>query len=175
MSSHERLQRSLGAYLDGELRAAEIRRFEEHLAACGECRLKLQDLEKLKGLLRQGLRDPGPEAAPVLWPGIRARIERGRPESVFTRWTREIWDLVWERPRLSLAAAAAAGFLFLSAGYLLWEVPVGTSPGQTASVEQGQAAVVVEAVEPEPGFRAMILTTSGQGLKVIWVVPGEDT
>jgi anti-sigma factor RsiW len=157
--------------VDGELKASEIRRLEEHLAGCGECRLKLQNLEKLQGLLRQGLQDPGPEVPPVLWPGVRSRIEGGRPDGLLKKRIRQIWEAGWERPRLSLAGAALIAFLLLSAGYLLWEAPVGRSPAQTVSLESGQTGVVVEAVEPDPGFRAMVLTTSGRGLKVIWVVP----
>ena len=175
MTSHQRHQRALSAYVDGELQTAEVRHLEEHLSGCDECRVKLEDLEKLKGLLRQGLEDQGPEVSPALWPGVRARIG-GRPsEGFLQRWTREMWEMVWERPRLSLAAAALAGFLILSTGYLLWETPVERSPEQTVSVESGQPGVVVEAVEPEPGFRAMVLTTSGRGLKMVWVVPREGT
>ncbi len=175
MTSHRQQQRSLSAYVDGELPASEVRRLQEHLAECGECRVTLRDLQDLKGLIHQGMRDPGPEVEPVLWPGIRARIESGRPEGRLRAWIREIRELVWERPRLSLAAAGVAGFLILSAGYFLREAPVGTSPGQTVSVESGQPGVVVEAVEPEPGVRAMVLTTSGRGLKMVWVVPREGT
>jgi anti-sigma factor RsiW len=175
VTSHQRHQRALSAYVDGELRAAEVRHLEEHLSGCDECRLKLEDLERLKGVLRQGLEDPGPEVSPALWPGVRARIEGRRPEGFLQRWTREMWEVAWERPRLSLAAAALAGFLILSTGYLLWDTPVERSPGQTVSVESGQPGVMVEAVEPEPGFRAMLLTTSGRGLKMVWVVPREGT
>ncbi len=63
----------------------------------------------------------------------------------------------------------------LLGGYLLWDGSVGGPPGQTISLGPGQTGVVVEAVEPEPGFRAMVLTTSGRGLKVIWVVAQGET
>jgi predicted anti-sigma-YlaC factor YlaD len=175
VTSHQRQQRALSAYVDGELQGAEVRHLEEHLSGCGECRLKLQDLERLKGLLRQGLVDPGSEVSPALWPGVRVRIESRGPEGFVQRWMREMWEVAWDRPRLSLAAAAFTGFLILSMGYLLWDIPVGRSPGQTVSVESGQPGVVVEAIEPEPGFRAMVLTTSGRGLKMVWVVPRERT
>ena len=171
MSSHQQHERALSAYVDGELEASKIRQMEEHLVGCGECQVKLQDLEKLKGFLRLGLQDPGLEISPALWPGVRARIEGGRPEGLLTSWIREIWELGWERPRLSLAAASLVGFLILSGGYLLWESPVEKSPERTVSVESGQTGVMIEAVEPEAGFQAMVLTTSGRGLKMVWVVP----
>ncbi len=171
MTSHHRRQRSLIAYVDGELQESEIRQVEQHLAGCGECRLKLQDLEKLKRLLRQGLEDPGSEVSPALWPGVRVRIEGRRPDGFLKAWMREMWEVAWERPRLSLAAAGLAGFLILSAVYLLRETPIERSADQNISIESGQTEVMVEAVEPEVGFRAMVLTTSGRGLKVVWVVP----
>ena len=175
MTSHRRHQRSLSAYMDGELQTSEIQQLEAHLAECNECRLTLENFQEMKGLLQQELQDSGPEVAPFLWPGVRARIEGGRPDGLVKTWLRQIWEVAWERPRLSFAGAAVAGCLLLSAGYLLWEGPVGKSPGPTVSLESGQAEVVVEAVDPEPGYRAMVLTTSGRGLKVIWVVAQGET
>ncbi|MFQ5847902.1 MAG: anti-sigma factor family protein [Candidatus Methylomirabilales bacterium] len=175
MASHRRYRHALSAYVDGELGVPEIRRLEVHLAGCDACRQEQRNLEKLQGLLRQGLRDPRPEVPPVLWPGVRVRIEGGRPHGIVTAWMRRIWEAGWERPRLSLAGAAFATFLILSAAYLFWEAPTGRAPGQIVSVEPGEGEVVVEAVEAEPGFRAMVFTTPGRGLKVIWVVARGET
>lgn len=169
---HRRYRHSLNAYVDGELEPSARQRLEAHLADCGECRGQLERLKKLQGLLRQGLKDPVAEVAPVLWPGVRARIEGGRPAGRFTAWVRQIWEATWERPRLSLAGATVISALLLSTVYLLWETPVATPPGKTVVLRPGQAQVVVEAVEPEPEFGAMVLTTSDEdeGLHVIWVV-----
>ena len=178
MTRHRQHQRSLNAYVDGELKAPESRRLEEHLAGCGECRSEFEKLKELQGLLRHGLEDPAPQVTPVLWPGVRARIESGRPPGLFARWIRRIWEESWERPKLSLSGGVVIAFLMLWTGYLFWETPVGTPPatppGKTivAELKPGTAEVVVEAVEPEPDFGAMVLTTSdeAEGLKVIWVV-----
>lgn len=110
-----------------------------------------------------------------VWPGVRARIEGGRRSGSLTTWVRGIWEVVWERPRLSLAAATVVTVFILSAGVVVWRTPVEPPPPQTASVEPAMEGAVVESVEPEPGFRAMILTTSGRGLKVIWVVARGDS
>ncbi|MFQ5802096.1 MAG: zf-HC2 domain-containing protein [Candidatus Methylomirabilales bacterium] len=172
MTSHCRHQRSLGTYVDGELKGSQVRQLEAHLTGCGECRLELANLQNLHGLLRHGLRDPAVPTA--LWPGVRARIEAGRPPGLLTTWIRQIWEAGWERPRLSLAGAAFMAFLLLSVGYIMWSTPVGSPPGQPLVVGSGESEVVVETVEPEPGFRAMVLTTSERGLKVIWVVARGD-
>ncbi len=175
MTRHNRHQRSLSAYVDGELRVAEVRRLEDHLAACGDCRAELENLQKLHGLVHHYFEDARPEVPPVMWPGVRARIEGGRPPGLVKPWVRRIWETGWERPRLSLAGATLMALLVLSVAYLNWQAPLGGPPGPTPSVGLGQNGVVVEAVEPEPGFRAMVLTTSERGLKVIWVVPWGQT
>ncbi|MFQ5882279.1 MAG: anti-sigma factor family protein [Candidatus Methylomirabilales bacterium] len=175
MTSHFRYHRFLSTYVDGELPASHIRRIEEHLAGCGECRLQLQNLRKLQGLLRQGLQEAGPEVLPGLWPGVWARIKSGRPEGLLQAWVRQVWEAACARLSLSLTGAALVTCLIVLAGYLLWEAPVGRQPVQILPSELTEGGVVVEIVEPEPGFRAMVLTTSGQGLKVIWVIPGERT
>ena len=172
MIRHRGYRHSLNAYLDGELGPSETRRLEEHLAGCGECRVQLERLQGLQGLLRQELKDPAVDFTPALWPGVRARIESGRPAGRLTAWIRQIWEATWERPRLSLAGATVISVLLLTTVYLLWETPVATPPGKTVVLKPGQAQVVVEAVEPEPDFGAMVLTTSDEdeGLHVIWVV-----
>ncbi|KRT70582.1 MAG: putative transmembrane anti-sigma factor [candidate division NC10 bacterium CSP1-5] len=171
---HRRYRRSLSAYVDGELSPSESGQLEVHLAGCGECRVQLERLKGLQGLLRQGLKDPIAEVTPVLWPGVRARIEGGRPIGRFTAWIRQIWEATWEQPRVSLAGAAVISVLLLTTVYLLRETPVATPLGKTivAELKPGTAEVVVEAVEPELDFGAMVLTTSdeAEGLKVIWVV-----
>ncbi len=171
MTSHRRHRRSLSAYVDGELTLSRVRRLEEHLTGCGECRLELENLRRLKGLLLHQLEGTRAEVLHALWPQVRARIEGGRAQGFLGTWIRELWEAGWERPRLSLAGASLVTFLIVAVGYLLWETPFGGRPGQPLSSEPGQSGVVVEAVEPEPGFRAMVLTTSGRRLKVIWVVP----
>ncbi|HET7853312.1 MAG TPA: zf-HC2 domain-containing protein [Candidatus Methylomirabilis sp.] len=172
MARHRGYRHSLNAYVDGELGPSETRRLEEHLAGCGECRVQLERLQGLQGLLRQGLKDPAADLTPALWPGVRARIEGGRPPGRVTTWIRQIWEATWERPRLSLAGAAVISVLLLSSVYLLWETPVAPPPRKTVVLEPRRAQVVVEAVEPEPDYGAMVLTTSDEdeGLQVIWVV-----
>lgn len=50
---NEHITEWLGAYHDGELRGARARRVEAHLAACSECRAKLEALEALSSLLKE--------------------------------------------------------------------------------------------------------------------------
>lgn len=165
MIRHARYQRLLTAYLDEELVGARVRRLERHLTRCIECQAELTALRNLRTFVRQGLEERSPSVPPDFWQGVEIRIWTGRTESLPLIWLRRLWDAAWIRPRLSLAGALLTTTLLLLAGvgYLLWE---------DTSVDQ---PVLVESVDPEPGFQAIILTTSGEGLKVIWVVPGEPT
>jgi hypothetical protein len=43
----------LDAYLDGELSGAQLRRVEDHLSGCDECRVKLEQTRNLSTLLRE--------------------------------------------------------------------------------------------------------------------------
>ncbi|MBS0541573.1 MAG: zf-HC2 domain-containing protein, partial [Proteobacteria bacterium] len=57
------------AYVDGELSATESSAFETALAACPECRRRLDEAKAMSGLLRELPADPAPDL-------LRARIER---------------------------------------------------------------------------------------------------
>jgi anti-sigma factor (TIGR02949 family) len=72
------------AYLDGELSASDSAEFERALAACPECRKRLEAGRAMSGLLRELPVEPAPDL-------LRARVERelraiaGRPRERM-RW-----------------------------------------------------------------------------------------
>ena len=57
------------AYVDGELSASESADFERSLAACPECRRRLETARAMSGLLRALPTEPAPDL-------LRARVER---------------------------------------------------------------------------------------------------
>ncbi|MDI3385493.1 zf-HC2 domain-containing protein [Streptomyces sp. B-S-A8] len=118
---HEELRTLLGAYVLGGLGAGDRERLESHLARCDSCREELSAYAVLPGLLHQA--GPPPEAVPPpesTWEGLvaTARAERaaertagrsdGRSDARRGRWGL--------RPRLALAAAAAAAGLVIGGG-----------------------------------------------------------
>jgi len=65
-------------YLDEELSAEQIRRFEEHLAACKQCSSQLQEFRQLKAITDQmTLIEPEDRLWQQYWDGIYNRVERG--------------------------------------------------------------------------------------------------
>ncbi len=65
-------------YLDEELSAEQIRRFEEHLATCKQCSSQLQVFRQLKAITDQmTLIEPEDRLWQQYWDGIYNRTERG--------------------------------------------------------------------------------------------------
>jgi anti-sigma factor RsiW len=133
----ERLEEwRLSAYLDGDLDAAHRHAVDAHLAGCGACRAKLEDLRAvLTGL--HGL--PAVEPSPFLWARVQAGLERAHraPRTSRFEWTRWI-------PAGAAVAAALAAVVWkgpLVAGYLV--------PAQ-------QRATQVAAVPARPALQAVV-------------------
>jgi predicted anti-sigma-YlaC factor YlaD len=65
-------------YLDEELSAEQIRRFEEHLRTCKQCSSQLQEFRQLKAITDQmTLIEPEDRLWQQYWDGIYNRTERG--------------------------------------------------------------------------------------------------
>ena len=64
-------------YLDEELSAEQIRRFEEHLRTCKQCSSQLQEFRQLKAITDQmTLIEPEDRLWQQYWDGIYNQIER---------------------------------------------------------------------------------------------------
>lgn len=122
----------LGRYLDGELPPAEKSAIAEHLAQCGLCAGRLQELRGIDILLRS--------AAPPLVPSRLAQgiLQRARAEEISQPWP---WALRLAAAGTALAAmylgfvAGGAGSPRLPAGELGWLRPAWQEP--LAAVYQG--------------------------------------
>ncbi len=65
-------------YLDEELSAEQIRRFEEHLRTCKQCSSQLQEFRQLNAITEQmTLIEPEDRLWQQYWDGIYNRVERG--------------------------------------------------------------------------------------------------
>ncbi|HET7791039.1 MAG TPA: zf-HC2 domain-containing protein [Gemmatimonadales bacterium] len=99
----------LSEYLDGTLSTAERSGVEAHLAACGECRGVLAELEQVVARAR-ALPDRPP--ATDLWPGIAARIgAAAAPAGVSALAARRA-----RRSSVSVPQLAAAGIALMLVG-----------------------------------------------------------
>jgi anti-sigma factor RsiW len=71
---HRKLQELIGAYADGELRAADRSRVEEHLKDCPECRRDLAFLRKIDSLPRTS---PAVPQEADYWVSFAGRVRAG--------------------------------------------------------------------------------------------------
>lgn len=104
------------AYIDGELSATESREFETALAACPDCRRRLEEAKAMSGLLRALPADPAPDL-------LRARIERDL-RAIAAR----------PRERMRWMAMAASLIVAVSVGWVGGSLTGREGPGEDAYV-----------------------------------------
>ncbi len=75
---HEQIKKLISPYLDGELDEEGIRRVQDHLAACPECRREIEQMKKLEEVMgMMKLKSPPQEIWDVYWRSVYNRLERG--------------------------------------------------------------------------------------------------
>jgi len=154
-----RTRRRLGAYLDGALDDGATRAAATHVAGCARCHDELDQLQRVRSLLRETLVAAVPADWTGFWPGIVRGIERER-QAVATP-SRQAWQgrRAIAHPRLAFGGALAAAAV---ASLTLWQVlgPVSSIPD----------AVTVSAANSErPGASVMVYSPPERDLAVVWL------
>jgi hypothetical protein len=98
---HQDLRISLGAYVLGQLPAAEAAVLEAHLDTCPECTAELVELTPVAGALSRQRAHPTPDESPAPPPGLGDRVVEAVSRTA-QHETRRTWI------RAGSAAAAAA-------------------------------------------------------------------
>src|ERR1700756_2277505 len=93
--SCSRMEKQMLPYVDGRLKVSEQREVESHLAACGACRLRVNEFRAVSGLLDEL---PQIEPSGAFDARVRARVAA---EPVKQSW----WAVFMPSPRAALAAA----------------------------------------------------------------------
>ena len=75
---HRKIQELIGAYADGELRAADKPRVEKHLKTCPECR---RDLEFIRKIATMAESSPPAPPGGGYWDSFAGRVGPGSPAS----------------------------------------------------------------------------------------------
>jgi anti-sigma factor RsiW len=150
---HLRARRRLGAYLDGALEEAPARALAAHLAACPRCRREVEELRRLRVLLRAAAPTPPPPDWTGFWAGVARGIEAGRRPAPRPAWRR------WLGPRrVALSGALAAAALIT---LTLWQVFDSATPPE--------AAVVVRSARTDLPGGVMVYASPERDLAVVWV------
>ena len=93
--SCSRMEKQMLPYVDGRLKAGEQREVETHLAACGACRVRVNEFRAVSGLLDEL---PQIEPSGAFDARVRARVAA---EPVKQSW----WSVFAPSPRVAFAAS----------------------------------------------------------------------
>lgn len=104
------LAHQVDAYLDGEFDVRERAEVDAHLAACPACRAVFETQGRLRGALREKLREAmaPPATAGRAPPALRARVEAS-----LARQRRPTWRRLFSPLPIGAIAACAAGVLLV--------------------------------------------------------------
>lgn len=156
MFRHFRARVLLSAYLDAALDPGSTELVASHLPRCPRCRAELEQLRRLRALLRAQADVPAARDWTGFWAGVVRGIEAHRGTAVAPEVSR--------RPRLSRLRLAFGGALAAAAvaAVTLWQV---LSPSPVP-----EALVVVRSARTElPGGALMVYAPPEQDLAVVWV------
>lgn len=116
--SCSRMEKQILPYVDGRLKASELRDVEKHLAECAACRLRVNEFRAVSGLI-----DELPQIEPSAGFDLRVRALVAA-EPVKKSW----WTWYVPSPRVAFAAS-----LLLAAGIWFGSRPAQMNPGLSST------------------------------------------
>ena len=135
MSNCETTRETIGAWLDGELAAAQAEATGRHLEVCAACREERHRLERLHSTMQLALEASGSEIQfEPFWQGVQRRIAQKR------HWYDELGDRIrgtFNAPRLAWAIPAVIVIVLagLSINSFFPNANVGIQSDNLATVE----------------------------------------
>jgi hypothetical protein len=154
--SRPRLER----LVDGSPDARPGRLTVSHVARCADCGAQVEQLRRLRALVR------ATEAAvPDLdwagfWPAVSRRIAAEHPAPVRDAWWLPYWKPVWGHPRVALGGLAISA---LVAALVVWPSPQTTTPALAGTVQ------VQDVSTSDPNRSVMVYSNPDDDVTVIWV------
>ncbi|MCB0719132.1 MAG: zf-HC2 domain-containing protein [Bacteroidetes bacterium] len=145
-----RLQQILGAYLDAELSADEVRQVDSHLRECTECRCEFQSLQRLTN----GIASEQAEVPSELWEGVEHRLS-ATPQGHQDIGMRSHWT---QKLRLAAMIAVAVGII----GYFAF-VRQGEDTAQASSID---FSVILDTIhlDPDEAFSRFLRQYVGEAI-----------
>lgn len=154
--SRPRLER----LVDGSPDARPGRLAVSHVARCADCRAQVEELQRLRALVREA-EAPVPEPDwSAFWPAVSRRIAAEHPKPVRDAWWLPYWKPVWGHPRVALSALAIST---LVAFLVLWPSAETTTPALAGPVQ------VEEVSTTDPNRSVMVYSNPDDDVTVIWM------
>jgi len=151
--SRPRLER----LVDGALGPRAGRWTTSHAARCARCGGEVEQLTRIRLLVRSAAPDVADPEWAGFWPAVRVRIASEAPRPVRESWWLPYWKPVWGHPRVALGSLMVSS---LALGLMLW-------PG--APVTLAAPVTVQEVSSADPDRSVMVYSSPDDDVTVIWV------
>jgi anti-sigma factor RsiW len=151
--SRPRLER----LVDGALGPRAGRWTTSHAARCARCGGEVEQLTRIRLLVRSAAPDVADPEWAGFWPAVRVRIASEAPRPVRESWWLPYWKPVWGHPRVALGSLMVSS---LALGVMLW-------PG--APVTLAAPVTVQEVSSADPDRSVMVYSSPDDEVTVIWV------
>ena len=151
--SRPRLER----LVDGALGPRAGRWTTSHAARCARCGGEVEQLTRIRLLVRSAAPDVADPEWAGFWPAVRVRIASEAPRPVRESWWLPYWKPVWGHPRVALGSLMVSS---LALGLMLW-------PG--APVTLAAPVTVQEVSSADPDSSVMVYSSPDDDVTVIWV------
>jgi hypothetical protein len=159
------IKKSLGAWIDGEVAAAEAAEIQLHVQGCASCLDEKTRIERIEASLKSLLETRASAIAfDSFWAGVRRRIDEERPWPTRAGdWMRGVFSpprLAWAVPTMVVMLVAA---LSLDQFFPGWRWAFG--PTNVASVESIDSH----------GFNVALLREAKTKTTVIWLFENQES
>jgi len=151
--SRPRLER----LVDGALGPRAGRWTTSHAARCARCGGEVEQLTRMRLLVRSAAPDVADPEWAGFWPAVRVRIASEAPRPVRESWWLPYWKPVWGHPRVALGSLMVSS---LALGLMLWP----GAPGTLAA-----PVTVQEVSSADPDRSVMVYSSPDDDVTVIWV------
>jgi anti-sigma factor RsiW len=152
--------------VDGALGPRAGRAATSHAARCPRCGGEVEQLTRLRLLIRSSAPDVAEPDWAGFWAAVRVRLASEAPRPVRESWWLPVWKPVWGHPRVALGSLMVSS---LAAALILWPSPPTTVPTFSAPV------VVQDVSSADPDRSVMVYSSPDDDVTVIWVFnPGEQ-
>ena len=149
--------------VDGALGPRAGRAATSHAARCPRCGGEVEQLTRLRLLIRSSAPDVADPDWAGFWPAVRVRLARDAPRPVRESWWLPAWKPVWGHPRVAFGSLMVSS---LALGLVLWP---------SAPVTLAAPVVVQEVSSADPDRSVMVYSSPDDDVTVIWVFnPGEQ-
>lgn len=149
--------------VDGALRPRAGRAATSHASRCPRCGGEVEQLTRLRLLVRSAAPDVTDPEWAGFWPALRVRIASEVPRPVHESWWLPFWKPVWGHPRVALGSLMVSS---LALGLVLWS---------STPVTLGAPVVVQDVSSADPDRSVMVYSSQEDDVTVIWVFnPGEQ-